>query len=348
MRRFSRSWRVTFSLVLVSALAFVPGCASAPYQTPDYARLDALRESEVTIGAGTQWALPATLTMPLGMGSVPAIVLVHGSGPNDRDETHINPANKPFKDLALGLASRGVAVLRYEKRSKEHGAEMVAKKDLTVQDETVDDALAAVALLRQTPGVDAKRIYVLGHSLGGYLVPRIGARDQQIAGFVVLAGSARPLEEIIVEQNEQLAKQDGTVSQSEQKAIDEAQRMAAEIKALTPRNRAAKFYYGAPASYWLDLKGYNPPQSAKSLSQPMLILQGERDYQVTMTDFELWKDALQNRKNVAFVTYPKLNHLFMTGEGAPNRNDYQRTGHVDAKVIADIAAWIEGSEKQAL
>ena len=324
--------------------AKAPATDGATYQTPAYARPEMLRESEVTVGAGTKWALPATLTMPVGTGN-PAIVLVHGSGPNDRDETHLNPANKPFKDLALGLASRGIAVLRYEKRTKVYGAAMVANGDYTVQEETVDDALAAVQLLRQTPGVDAKRIYVLGHSLGGYLAPRIGARDPKIAGFVVLAGSARPLEEIIVEQNQQLAMLDGTISKTEQKAIAKAQRTAAEIKALTPRDRAAKSYYGAPASYWLDLNGYNAPQSARSLSQPMLILQGERDIQVTLTDYGLWKGALQNRQNVSFVTYPKLNHLFMTGNGAPSVADYDLVGHVDAKVIADIAMWLK---KQAV
>ncbi|HEY7214553.1 MAG TPA: alpha/beta fold hydrolase, partial [Thermoanaerobaculia bacterium] len=151
---------------------------------PPYAKPDAFREREVTVGSG-EWAVPGTLAMPVGQGPFPAVVLVHGSGPNDRDET-VGGA-KPFRDLAWGLASRGIAVLRYEKRTRQYAAKLAAIANPTVQQETIDDALAAAALLRGTEGIDPARIYVLGHSLGGMLVPRIGRQDPKIAGFVVMA-----------------------------------------------------------------------------------------------------------------------------------------------------------------
>src|SRR2546425_10392277 len=117
----------------------LPG--EVPWTRPAYSKPDAFRESEVTVGAD-QWKLPGTLTVPTGSGPFTGIVLVHGSGPNDRDETIA--ATKVFKDLAEGLASRGVAVLRYEKRTRQYGARVASMQGLTVDDETVTDAARAL------------------------------------------------------------------------------------------------------------------------------------------------------------------------------------------------------------
>lgn len=315
------------------------------YEAPNYANPASFTEKEVTVGAGGEWALPATLTVPKGDGKFSAVVLVHGSGPGDRDETGSNPANKPFKDLAWGLASKGIAVLRYEKRSRQYGAKLVASI-FTVKDESIDDALLAVELLRNTAGIDPTKIYVLGHSLGGYLIPRIGARDAKIAGFISLAGATRPLEDIILEQNTYFANLDGKVSKEEQAALDKIKLTVGKIKSLKDTDKnSTELYYGAPAAYYLDLKNYNPPQAAKSLKQPILILQGERDYQVTMTDFQNWKNALGDKDSATFKTYPKLNHLFMPGDGVPSPADYKKNNHVPADVVEDIAFWILKARK---
>ncbi len=155
------------------------------------------------------------MTKPAGVGPFPAVVLVHGSGPNDRDET-FGP-NKTFKDLALGLGSRGVAVLRYDKRTKVYGAKVSKLNPFTLKAETIDDALEAVALLRKEPGIDATAIFVLGHSLGGTAAPRIGAADSGIAGLIMLAGAVRPLEQSIVDQMQYLADADGVISDAERR-----------------------------------------------------------------------------------------------------------------------------------
>jgi dienelactone hydrolase len=318
-----------------------PSKNAETYKAPEYVRPDAFQEKEVTVGTGTEWALPATLTMPVGKGNFPVVALVHGSGANDRDESHINPVNKPFKDLAWGLASKGIAVLRYEKRTKQYGAKLATIKNPTVKEETVDDALAAIELLKKTPQIDQKKIFVLGHSLGGYLIPRIAVRDKQIAGFISLAGTTRPLEDVILEQNNYFAMLDGAVSKEEQSKLDQVKQISAQIKSLKESDiNSSAAYLGIPASYWIDLKNYNPPQEAKSLKQPILILQGERDYQVTMTDFQNWKNALGKKKSVTFKAYPKLNHLFMPGEGTPSPADYEKTNHVSQEVIGDVADWI--------
>ena len=322
----------------VAGLFFAPA-KKADYVPPAYAKADTFREKEITVGSG-EWALPGTLTVPVGTGPFPAVVLVHGSGPNDRDET-IGP-NKPFRDLAGGLASRGVAVLRYEKRTKQHVAKIVSIPNLTAKEEVLDDALAAVELLRKTEGIDAKRIFVLGHSLGGMFVPRIGRLDPNIAGLIALAGATRALEDVIPEQLAYIFSLDGTVSAEEQKQIDQAKEQAAKVKALKAEDAGSTTpIFGVPVSYWLDLRGYDPAESAKGLKQPMLILQGERDYQVTMEDFKKWNAALGGRSNVTLKSYPGLNHLFIAGTSRSTPLEYDQLGHVDERVIDDIASWIK-------
>ena len=318
---------------------FVAPVTSVEYSTPAYVKSDSFHERELTIGKG-EWTLPATLTVPNGTGPFPAVVLVHGSGPNDRDES-IGP-NKPFRDLAGGLASQGVAVLRYVKRTRQHPGKLAAVKEFTVQEEVVDDALAAVELLKKTAEVNKKKIFVLGHSLGGMLGPRIVAGDSSIAGMIALAGAARHLEDVIPEQYDYIFSLDKTISPEEQKLLDEARATRKKVKALTKKDKdSTEQFFNAPVSYWLDLQDYDPPKVAHGLKQPLLILQGERDYQVTMQDFGAWKSALGARGGVTFKSYPALNHLFIAGSGKPAPAEYEIAGHVDQKVVDDIANWIK-------
>ena len=325
----------------VSGFAMRPGAVTAApvaYATPSYANPDRYVEEDVTVG-GPEWPLPGTLTLPSGTARVPAVILVHGSGPHDRDSTI--GRIKPFKDLALGLASRGIAVLRYDKRSKVFGSRLAALGAITVKDEVIDDVGEAIKLLGRHPRVDSARIFVLGHSLGATLVPRIAAAYPSIAGAIVAAGAARPLEDIIVEQSRYLAMSDGTISPAEQAQIDAVVRARASIRALTRADAAAtRRLSGAPPSYWLDLRDYDPPAAAAALRTPLLILQGERDYQVTMEDFTRWRTALSSRPSVTLHTYQALNHVFVAGTGKSLPSDYDVAAHVDERVVVDIAQGI--------
>jgi dienelactone hydrolase len=321
----------------IAGLQARPAQPAVAYSFPGYANAAAFMEREVTVGSG-EWALPGTLTKPVGAGPFPAVVLVHGSGPNDRDET-FGP-NKTFKDLALGLGSRGVAVLRYDKRTKVYGAKVSKLNPFTLKGETIDDALEAVALLRKEAGIDVTRIFVLGHSLGGTAAPRIGAADSGIAGLIMLAGAVRPLEQSIVEQMQYLADADGVISDAEKRALDGSLQLRDTVSKLTAADLASTASIGgAPASYWLDLQGYDPAALAATLKQRLLVLQGARDYQVTVADFERWKTVLAKHPAAEFKLYPALNHLFLPGQGKSLPPEYTVPGHVPIEVIDDIAAW---------
>jgi dienelactone hydrolase len=323
----------------VAGLSFRPGAAPVVYSPPAYADAAAFTERDVTVGTG-RWTLPGTLTLPIGAGPFPAVVLVHGSGPSDRDETV--GQNKPFKDLALGLASHGISVLRYEKRTRQYQGQLSDVANFTVKDETIDDAVAAVDLLRGDPHVDPTRVFVLGHSLGGMLAPRIGVADPRIAGLIIMAGAVRPLEQAIQDQSHYLAMADGTITAEEQVQLDGLAQVADRIRRLTPADAADRaLILGAPASYWLDLRGYDPPAAAARLSQPMLVLQGERDYQVTMDEFAKWRAVLASKSNVKLQSFPALNHLFVAGTGKSLPAEYQTPGHVSEGVVRAIAEWID-------
>jgi fermentation-respiration switch protein FrsA (DUF1100 family) len=234
-------------------------------------------------------------------------------------------------------------VLRYDKRTRVYPGKVVTLANLTVKDETIDDALAAVALLRETPQIDAKRIFILGHSLGGMLVPRIGlATQDNVAGFIIFAGATRPLEDEMVRQYEYIYGLDGQLTPQEKAEIDGYKRQAARIKQLTPADAGSKepLLY-VPPSYWLDLRGYFPPEVALKLKQPLLILQGERNYNVTMDAFHDWQHSLAGRTNDEFKSYAKLDHLFLEGSGSASDADYARARNIPKYVIEDIVTWIK-------
>jgi uncharacterized protein len=320
--------------IIINASGQVSGFFQLPggvnWQRPEYSKPDTFKERDVTVGEG-EWKLPGTLTVPVGAGPFPAALLIHGSGPNDRDET-VGGA-KVFKDLAEGLASRGIVVLRYEKRSMQYRARVASIVKLTVQEETVDDAVKAISLLRSLPEVNGSKIFVIGHSLGAYVAPRIAEADGKLAGLVLMAGNVRPLEDLLVEQAEYMGIKGDQLERS--KALQ------AKVKKLEPADEDSPALGGLPVSYWLDLKDYDPAAAAKKLGIPMLILQGERDYQVTMTDFALWKAAVGNSKGVVMKSYPALNHLFVAGAGKSMPAEYGKPGHVAPAVIDDIAKFIK-------
>jgi uncharacterized protein len=312
--------------------------AETSWNPPRYARPGRFTEQEVTVTPASAPAVDGTLTLPRGRGPWPAVVLLGGGGPFDRDQT-VGP-NKPLKDLAWGLASRSVAVLRFDKVTHRH-PQVMTEPGFTLADEYLPHALAAVRLLRGHAGVDPSRVFLLGHSAGGKAAPRVAAAEPAIAGLVILAGDTVPLSEAAVRAARHVATvQPGPQAQA---TVEVLGRQAALVDSpdLLPTTRAADLLFGWPASYWLDLRGYDQVATAATVDRPILIAQGGRDYQVTVADdLARWRAGLAHRGNVTFRVYDADDHFFFPGEGVPVPGDYAVPQHVDPALVADIAHWL--------
>ncbi|WP_115863819.1 alpha/beta hydrolase [Halorussus litoreus] len=308
---------------------------TSDWSAPSYADESAFTEREVSLVATDGCSLGGTLTVPEGAADVPGVVLVHGQGPSDRDGT-VGP-NRPYKDLAWGLASRGVAVLRYDKRTQACDVDLA---EITIDDAVTEDALTAVDALRGTDAVADDDVIVAGHSIGATLAPRIAARDGDLAGVVMLAPLARSASEAILDQNQYLAERDGTVTDAEEELLAQVRGIVEQIRSLDFPDEETVYLGGD--EYWRTLREYDHLETAQELDLARLILQGGRDYQVTVEDdFAQWRDAIGDDESVEFQRYPKLNHLFMPGSGKPGREEYFDQNHVAEAVVADLASFAD-------
>ena len=317
-------------------LAAPEGAAS--WTPPSYANPKKFAEHDVTVGSGPL-AVQGTLSLPHGHKPRPGIVLLPPMGAFDRDET--SGLNKPLKDLAWGLASRGVAVLRFDMVTYTHSQQVATRRDFTMTDEYMPYAVAAVHLLKLQPTVDPARVFVLGHSMGGKVVPRVATAEPSIAGLVIMAGDTQPMQQSAVRTFRYLAQlYPSPVSEAAVKTITQ-QAALVDSPDLSPSTPTRELPFGLSGSYWLDLRGYDPVATAAALDKPMLILQGGRDYQVTVEDdLSRWKAGLGHRPDVTIRVYDPDNHLFFSGTGPSTPEEYEPAQHVDPAVVADIAAWL--------
>jgi len=331
----------------LAGIQLAPGGAqpAAPWEPPGYADPGRFDETDVTLGSGPL-AVPGTLCLPRQRqsGLLPALVLLGGSGPEDRDGSI--GRSKPLKDLAWGLASRGVAVLRFDKVTHAHPDLVSQNRAFTVADEYLPDALAAIALLQAHPDIDPARVFVAGHSLGGTVAPRVAAAQPSVAGLVLLAGGAQPLQWAAVRQISYLASLAPATAASSRPGIDALTAQASRVDSpdLSPETPDAELPFGVPAPYWLDLRGYDPVGVAAGLRQPMLILQGGRDYQVTVADdLSRWRAGLDQRPEVTIRVYPADNHFFFPGTGPSSPAELAAAQHLDPEVVADLRGWLTGA-----
>lgn len=307
-------------------------------------------EVELTVEADPAYPLGATLCLPVGGDEAlsPVVVLVQGSGSSDRNEAILQ--NAPFRDIAHGLAELGVATLRYDKRTFVY-PECAGDTglDIDIRGEMLDDVNAAIALLRADGRVDGSRIFVLGHSLGGMMVPAIAAENPDLAGAISMAGSLRRLWEIVYDQNQEaIAAYDAVELPEAQRAVLDAQVAQIEADMETFRGGISELsddalLLGVPVRYWKSLEEYAGEHFIDEIDLPLLILQGDADFQVyANVDYPLWQEALAGRDNVSFCLYEGLNHLMMPTQGMRDTTEYVTPSHVREDVIADIAAFVNG------
>ena len=312
--------------------------AEKEFRDPKYANKESFIEKELEF-SNLKYPLKGTLTMPKGKDNVPLILLVHGSGPNDRDETI--GGNKVFRDLAWGLASRGIAVVRYDKRTFAF-ADSVSEDSVTIYDEVVDDAVAILKELVQLPGIDTSRIILAGHSLGAMMAPLVAQRSGEVDRLILLAAPARNFARAVTDQMNYFLE-NLQVDSADKAWIIRIKAEANRTEAFLEEGKdypADSLLFQLPPAYYRSLRGYDQLGLAGELNLPVLILQGKRDYQVNLTDYQLWQSRYSNSPNFQFKLYPRANHLFINGKGISSPEEYEKTGNVAEEVIQDISKWI--------
>ena len=296
------------------------------------------------VGKGSEYPLEGLLTLPDGTeGPVPAVVMVHGSGPSDKNETVMKLT--PFKDLAEGLAARGVASLRYDKRTFVYGRKMAKIPGLTVREETIDDALLALDLLRGDPRIDPSRIFVLGHSMGAMLAPRIASEWGHARGAVMLAGTPFRLEEIVLRQLNQARGGNpvlGWVMGMQYKKY--AKRFDGLYGLSDGEAKQKKFAGNLSLYYFKEMGKKTAADYLRESRYPVLILQGGKDFQVLEDeDLRAFREQLAERPDTMFKVYPGLNHCFVEANGGDIlhvKKEYGTERHIGDEVFDDIAAFV--------
>jgi pimeloyl-ACP methyl ester carboxylesterase len=323
-------------LAVLLLWGFCCGYATAQAATP---ALPAGAAERAVTFATDGLSAPGILTLPApGARKPPIAVLVAGSGVQDRDGT-VGP-NKFLQQLAWGLAARGVATLRFDRRAKFAMASFLAHPDL--DHEVVIDAANALAYVATLPEVDAHAIFLVGHSLGAQLAPdvvamRLKQAPGSVCGMALLSGVARPIDGVMAEQIQTLGKnQGGTPEQIAPvlKAWNDVWLQAKDPS--TPADKPLGVSVKLPAMYWRDWLRRDPVAMMKKLDVPAFVSRGTKDVNSTQEDFVLMAQA----PHVTAMEFPGLNHLYMPNPGVANGMDMLKPGVVSPEFLDALAAWM--------
>lgn len=335
----------------IAGLFFLPYQYQGPFPLPSYADRADFETRQLTLAAQPEYPLPAVLTLPTREPNhpPPLLVLVHGSGPNDMDETV--GGSKIFRDLAVGLAGRGVATLRYDKRTKAYQAELAGRSDLTLEEAVRADAREALRIadsLHKAGEVGA--VFLAGHSLGAYLAPWIAHTYQQnhpqnnLQGLILLAAPHKSMPQLILEQTKYLLKRRGlTEAERRQLTILQQQVALAESDTLSEDVPARELPLQQPAVFWLELQHYAIDDSLQATALPAIVLHGGRDYQVNDANFEQWRALAATYPKLELERFPALNHLLIPGEGDSTPGEYNELGHLSTEVVQRIARFVQAN-----
>lgn len=288
------------------------------------------RTEEVRIDSAPGVKLAGSLTLPQGNGPFPAVVMITGSGAQDRDETILG--HKPFAVIADRLTRDGIAVLRVDDRGF---AKSMGDFATATDDDFAVDAAAQVAFLRRRADIDPARVGLIGHSEGGIVAPKVAAKDRKIAFIVLMAGPGMPLSDVLRAQREQLLPAMGQTQDDIRKgqalfdhvlkamrgAKDEADARTRALQVIraeggeTVRGEAQVQTMAAQlASRWMrDLLDYDPRPTLAMVTCPILALNGSKDGQVPAAqNLPAIRQATRGNPDVTIEELPGLNHLFQT------------------------------------
>lgn len=316
---------------------------------------DGFTDYPIILGEGTDYPVNGILSIPDDASTpVPAVVIASGSGPNDMDGNIGMVAI--YRDIADYLASNGIAVIRFDKRTLTHGAALTENlgSNATVWDE-YEDAVFAAELLRADPRIDPDNIYFLGHSLGAMLAPRIHASGGDFSGLIMMAGSPRTLGELFAEQSRNSIYTSIDLGLAQEDDLADTIADLAEMEALFARlgemsdNEAKSTQvpmFGISAYYFKEMEDHPFSSYTGQINVPVLIMQGGRDFQVRAdTDYPMMQEAFSGRSDVQFVLYDDLNHTFLPSTATnfiEHANEIlTQTGNVDTKALQDIVDWIK-------
>lgn len=338
---------ISVLLLLGSAPAHAAQQAAPPAtSTPVPDPATGVLEIELVVGSG-DWAVPGVLTLPPGQrGPFPVAVLMHGFGPGTRDGD-VGP-NKVMRETAIGLAQRGVAALRFAKRSTTHSRRLREEgRHATVGEEWIDDTVAAVALLRATANIDPARIYIVGHSASGGMAPLV-ANLTGAAGAVMVNGSVRDAPTMIQDQMNYVASLSAEATPDSQRQRTEMENGLRLLR--DPSAPGETRALGHPLWYWRSLSRLNAPGEVQALTSrggEFLVVQGARDYLTTDADWAALNEAFGAQPRVTLRRFPRLNHMMQDGEGRMTPAEYRWQKPVAREWTDALAAWIASRQVQA-
>lgn len=270
--------------------------------------------------------------IPKDFTSKKVVVMLQGSGQQDLDETTGLAGNKPFKDIAHGLAKLGVASVRFDKRYVNN-----APEEYTIDEEILSDAKRVIEGLKEDTRFD--KVYLLGHSLGAMLAPNI-AKEEGIEKVAMLSGSTMKFTDIIY--NQQIEYLDsGDVSKAvadfQKKELAKIKKQIDEMDENTKGN-----FFSMPASYVYTTNNINPVEDIKASDFDVFIAHGSKDFQVKKDELDKFKQALKGREGVTYKLYDGLNHLMMKEESDKlTVENYDKPNNVSEEVIKDLAEFFK-------
>lgn len=309
--------------------------------------------------------LAGTLTLPRSGKPSPAVLLIAGSGPNDRNETIFG--HKPFLVLADHLTKQGLVVLRVDKRGV---GQSTGNYDISTSEDFAADALTGVEYLKTRKEVDAKQIGLIGHSEGGLIAPMVAVQSNDVAFIVLMAGTGVTGEEIIYAQQALISRAMGATEEQISHQLDLQKKVLSVIKNEPNLDEAEKLLRAIIAKQLTNLPKeeqqiaadameaqikrcnskwfryyltYDPTTSLKKIKIPVLAINGELDSQVPpKQNLPLIAKTLEEtgNQNYRIIEFPKLNHLFQTSETG-SILEYGKIEETIAPVVLEtLSSWI--------